>query len=252
MDPGFHQYLVGRKVPDKVLKALKKEAVTNEQTLKVMKDSDLESLKKKYKLPVGQLVLLREARDELIRRAQASARGDGSFEVLDLNPGQRPGDVEREYAQRDTAPLLTPSPDQQHQARREKRRLRAEEIRDKYKLPSRSDRYSRLKGGGNGASAVSSSSASPSPVPQPERLHSPARTEGLAVSVHSIMCIIYTCSNIILFHEAKMRDVYMHESNLRQLWKSDCLGCAVLLCLVVCLTLLVSFFLPLSNIITCN
>ena len=27
------------------------------------------------------------------------------------------------------------------------------------------------------------------------------------------------------------------------LWKSDCLGCAVLLCLVVCLTLLASFFL---------
>ena len=26
--------------------------------------------------------------------------------------------------------------------------------------------------------------------------------------------------------------------------KSDCLGCAVLLCLVVCLTLLASFFLP--------
>ena len=28
------------------------------------------------------------------------------------------------------------------------------------------------------------------------------------------------------------------------LWKSDCLGCAVLLCRVVCLTLLASFFLP--------
>ena len=27
-------------------------------------------------------------------------------------------------------------------------------------------------------------------------------------------------------------------------WKSDCLGCPVLLCLVVCLTLLTSFFLP--------
>ena len=25
-------------------------------------------------------------------------------------------------------------------------------------------------------------------------------------------------------------------------WKSDCLGCAVLLCLVVCLTLLASFY----------
>ena len=37
------------------------------------------------------------------------------------------------------------------------------------------------------------------------------------------------------------------ESHLRQLIcvrKSDCLGCAVLLCVVVCLTLLVSFFLP--------
>ena len=43
--------------------------------------------------------------------------------------------------------------------------------------------------------------------------------------------------------------VHVHgfESHLRQLIfsrKSDCLGCAVLLCLVVCLTLLASFFLP--------
>ena len=37
------------------------------------------------------------------------------------------------------------------------------------------------------------------------------------------------------------------ESHLKQLIflrKSDCLGCAVLLCLVICLTLLASFFLP--------
>ena len=37
------------------------------------------------------------------------------------------------------------------------------------------------------------------------------------------------------------------ESCLRQLFflrKSDCLGCVALLCLVVCLTLLASFFLP--------
>ena len=33
------------------------------------------------------------------------------------------------------------------------------------------------------------------------------------------------------------------------LWKSDCLGCAVLLCLVVCLTLLASFFLPSASLI---
>ena len=35
---------------------------------------------------------------------------------------------------------------------------------------------------------------------------------------------------------------YIHGSFF--LWKSDCLGCAVLLCFVVCLTLLASFFLP--------
>ena len=34
--------------------------------------------------------------------------------------------------------------------------------------------------------------------------------------------------------------------------KSDCLGCAVLLCLVVCLTLLASFFLPSHLIKTCT
>ena len=38
----------------------------------------------------------------------------------------------------------------------------------------------------------------------------------------------YTCACIILIFSRK----------------SDCLGCAVLLCLVVCLTLLASFFLP--------
>ena len=37
-----------------------------------------------------------------------------------------------------------------------------------------------------------------------------------------------------------------HKADLR---KSDCLGCAVLLCLVVCLTLLVSFFLHSASLI---
>ena len=48
------------------------------------------------------------------------------------------------------------------------------------------------------------------------------------------------------------------ESSSRQLtyiWKSDCLGCVVLLCLVVCLTVLASFFLlshlPLKHVYTC-
>ena len=36
--------------------------------------------------------------------------------------------------------------------------------------------------------------------------------------------------------------IYLHMHMF--LRNSDCLGCAVLLCLVVCLTLLASFFLP--------
>ena len=59
-----------------------------------------------------------------------------------------------------------------------------------------------------------------------------------------------------------LAQVYVHDYNiyiytlyvyvqLIFLWKSDCLGCFVLLCLVVCLTLLASFFLPSSLINMC-
>ena len=174
MDGGsrFHQYLVGRKVPDKVVKALKKEAVTNEQTLKAMNNSDIESLKKKYKLSSGQLVLLREARDELARGAQASAKGS------EYNSD----DVEREYRQGDTTPLLTPSPDQQQQARGEKRRLKGDEIRNKYKLPSRSN--------------ASSSSAAPSPAPLPQHYHSLEATDGLAVRRVCVCVCVCVCDSL--------------------------------------------------------
>ena len=40
-----------------------------------------------------------------------------------------------------------------------------------------------------------------------------------------------------------------HPRQLIFLWKSDCIGCAVLLCLVVCMTLLASFFLPSASLI---
>ena len=46
---------------------------------------------------------------------------------------------------------------------------------------------------------------------------------------------------------AKLFRAYISSPRLRQLIflrKSDCLGCAVLLCIVVCLTLLASFFVP--------
>ena len=43
--------------------------------------------------------------------------------------------------------------------------------------------------------------------------------------------------------------VYLCMRQLIFLWKSDCLGCAVLLCFIVCLTLLASIFLPSASLI---
>ena len=64
-------------------------------------------------------------------------------------------------------------------------------------------------------------------------------THTRSVQVAHILTPVYMTLYIIIY--------IVHESHPRQLIflrKSDCLGCAVLLCLVVCLTLLASFFLP--------
>ena len=68
------------------------------------------------------------------------------------------------------------------------------------------------------------------------------REEGKGISYISLHVHVRTC----LVSSVVERSVYSvecrgFESHPRQ--KSDCLGCAVLLCLVVCLTLL-CFFLP--------
>ena len=63
------------------------------------------------------------------------------------------------------------------------------------------------------------------------------RTEQKAIHVHS-------------FNSCWTKAIHEHSIISSQnkgyicLSKSDCLGCAVLLCLVVCVTLLASFFLP--------
>ena len=64
---------------------------------------------------------------------------------------------------------------------------------------------------------------------------------------------MYTCSVTIYFvkdfNSYQSQDIQctVYMSHVRQLIflrKSDCLGCALLLCLVVCMTLLASSFLP--------
>ena len=58
--------------------------------------------------------------------------------------------------------------------------------------------------------------------------------EGSQVHVH-VHCMLYTCIYHAILYRLGTYVSYMC---------CDCLGCAVLLCLVVCLTLLASFFLP--------
>ena len=57
------------------------------------------------------------------------------------------------------------------------------------------------------------------------------------------------CSGRVFCLECGVSWVRIPSEAANLLWKSDCLGCAVLLCLVVCITLLASFFLPSSSLI---
>lgn len=159
MEPSFKSWLVRHDVTPKVLKTLKKEHVTNDTTLKAMKDSDLQALMTKYKLPMGQYVILRSARDELLKGREAEGHGD-SFEELHQPP--KSGVVEREVGRGDSVPVLSPTDHSRHGT---PRRLRGDEIREKYKLPSRNDKYSKSRAHNNGASAMPSASATPSPLP---------------------------------------------------------------------------------------
>ena len=87
--------------------------------------------------------------------------------------------------------------------------------------------------------------------PQTHRLAPPNRGGGLIKVQHSLATLP---SNDIHTIDARVREcrgseswghgVKSHRRQLLFLRKSDCLGCAVLLCLVVCITLLASFFLP--------
>ena len=139
MDPSFQQWLKGRDIPPKLLKTLQKEDVTSKMTLQAMNDADIDVLKKKHKLGMGHVVLLRSVRDELTNTEGAPAsRSEHSFEVLHAPP--EPGRVERDAGQERSAPS-PPYPGHYEGASR--KRLRGDEIRDKYKLPARNDKYSK-------------------------------------------------------------------------------------------------------------
>ena len=94
MDPSFErQWLSKYNFVPETLDALEKEDVTNEMTLRAMKESDLQSLRDKYTLHIGQVALLRHAREELIRDDQD---GDSSATDSLLSPRDRERDTVRD------------------------------------------------------------------------------------------------------------------------------------------------------------
>ena len=181
MDPSFRQWLSARNAPPKLLKRLEKEDIVNATTLSAMTDSDLESLQRKHKLPMGHAVILRSGRDELRRgkKVPSPSRSEDSFEVL-ASP------VHREAPQGSaTVPLLSPPPSYPTRHGRETHRPRGEEIRSKYRLPNRGVRAPPR----NGASAMPHS-ATPSPLPDTARTPTPAGGAGrLQVYIHSYVQI---------------------------------------------------------------
>ena len=87
LNPGFHQWLSGRGLQPTTIAALQKESVLQEGTLKLLTDDDLETLKKKYSITVGQFALLRSVRVDL-----HEADEDG-FELVEAAPVDSDEDV---------------------------------------------------------------------------------------------------------------------------------------------------------------
>lgn len=88
MDPSFErQWLAKYNFVPETLDALEKEDVTDEMTLKAMEETDLQLLREKYKLHIGQVALLRRAREELIKDEES----DGDPRATDalLPPKER-------------------------------------------------------------------------------------------------------------------------------------------------------------------
>lgn len=180
MDPSFKELLASNSAPPKLLKKLEKEDITNKTTLSVLTDSDLASLQKKHKLPMGHVVILRSCRDSLRRGGD----GNATSRTAEIS---RAGDkdvlgptVEKDVAQGSAATSprggKEPSPF---------KRPSSDEIRNRYQLPGghgavggrpfgKRDQRSVATPPRNGASAVPSATPSPQLPDEPRTLASDA------------------------------------------------------------------------------
>ena len=78
LHPGFHQWLSRRGLQPATISVLQKESIFQESTLKLLKDADLQSLRDKHGITLGQFALLRSAHGDL-----HEADEDG-FELIEV------------------------------------------------------------------------------------------------------------------------------------------------------------------------
>ena len=154
MDSSFKRWLTSSNVSAKTIKALQKEDIVDETTLKCMRDTDLESLKEKYRLQVGQLAVLRGARDDLINTETEDLAGDHEPLIR-----RKTGDSSYE------------------QSRAEKN------IKEKYKLPRRDDKYSKWRDEQSKAATMPTFTDTQSHLPKRSSGSAPGSADYLPVSV---------------------------------------------------------------------
>lgn len=80
LHPDFQRWLSSRGLQPATLSVLQKESILQESTLKVLTDSDLDTLKENHGISLGQFALLRSARGSLCE----SAAIVDDFEVIEL------------------------------------------------------------------------------------------------------------------------------------------------------------------------
>lgn len=80
LHPDFQRWLSSRGLQPATLSVLQKESILQESTLKLLTDSDIDSLKEKHGISLGQMALLRSARGSLCE----SAGLDDDFEIIEL------------------------------------------------------------------------------------------------------------------------------------------------------------------------
>lgn len=82
LHPDFQRWLSSRGLQPATLNVLQKEKILQESTLKLLTDSDLDSLKEKHGISLGQFALLRSARGNPSEGASHDIGDD--FEIIEL------------------------------------------------------------------------------------------------------------------------------------------------------------------------